>query len=357
MKLLDFIQVITLPLIPLYWVPIKLRNVFFDIGLFRQQKVEAKIVSVGNITVGGSGKTPMSIYVIKTLQSMNKKVAALSRGYGRDTKGFREVSDGVQMFTGAQNSGDEMYLTALECNCPAGVSESRVEGALNLIKNYKPDVIVLDDAFQHRWLKRDLDIVLFDQRFLMQNNRLHKMSLPAGHMRESFSALDRADCVVINRKFSDKADADRKIIRFVNGKKIFHAHYNALGFIDVRNGRHYNPDDFRGQISLAVCGIASPHSFFNALDSMKISAEQRLVFKDHKRYNNAEVQKIRKEFYAKNCYSVVTTQKDAVKLMQFKEELDDIDIYYLKIELEIEEREEFIDYMKAKLFAGNSKIN
>ncbi len=353
MKLLDVAQVMTLPFIPIYSVPVKLRNLFFDFGWFRQQKVDAKIVSVGNITVGGSGKTPMSIYVIKTLQSINIKVAALSRGYGRETTGFREVSDGTQMYLEVQNSGDEMYLTALECSCPAAVSESRVEGAIELIQKYKPDVIVLDDAFQHRWIKRDLDIVLFDQRFLMQNNPLRKMSLPTGSMREPFSSLIRADCVVINRKFSARADADKKIDRFADGKKIFHACYNALGFIDVRNGRQYNPADFQGQISLAVCGIASPHSFFSALGSMKISAEHRIVFKDHKRYKNEEVQKIRKEFYAKNCYSVVTTQKDAVKLMQFKEELDDIDIYYLKIELEIEEREEFKEYMTAKLFAGD----
>ncbi len=350
MKLLDLVQTLSLPLTPLYAAPIWLRNLFFDIGLFRQKKVDAKIISVGNITVGGSGKTPMSIYILKTLQGMHKKVAALSRGYGRDSEGFVLVSNGKKVLAGVDQAGDEMYLTAMECECPSAVCERRVEGAQQLIRDFHPDVITLDDAFQHRWIARDLDIVLFDQRFLTGTSWLRKLPLPTGSMREPFSALKRADCIVINRKFSEKRDATDRLKKYVGDKPVFHAYYKAMGFIDVRNGRKYEPKDFQGQVSLAVCGIAFPHSFFNALDSVGITHENRLIFVDHKRYSDEEVQRIRKEFYGKNCYSVVTTQKDAVKLMQFKNELDDIDIYYLKIDLVLEEEEQFRAYLKRKLF-------
>lgn len=349
MKWIDVVQTLSLPLIPVYWLPVWLRNLFFDLGIFPSKKVAAKIVSVGNITVGGAGKTPMSIYIVKRLQAMNKKVAVLSRGYGRETDGYVLVSDGTEIKAGVNEAGDEMYLTALECQCPAAVCENRVEGAVKLIESFHPDVITLDDAFQHRWIARDLDIVLFDQRFLTRTSRLRKLPLPTGSMRESFSMLRRADCIVINRKFSAKEDALERIKKHVGNKPLFHSSYRAVGFIDVRNGRMYEPKDFQGQISLAVCGIAFPHSFFHALDSVGISHEHRLIFADHKRYSIEEVQRIRKEFYAKNCYSVVTTQKDAVKLMQFKQELDDIDIYYLKIEVVIEEEAEFEEYLRSKM--------
>lgn len=349
MKWIDVAQTLSLPLIPLYWLPVRLRNLFFDLGIFPSKKVAARIVSVGNITVGGAGKTPMSIYVLKTLQAMQKRVAVLSRGYGRESEGYVLVSDGKQIVAGVDEAGDEMYLTALECQCPAAVCEKRVEGAEKLIEAFHPDVIVLDDAFQHRWIARDADIVLFDQRFLTRTNRLRKLPLPTGSLRESFGMLKRADCIVINRKFAKKEDALERIQQYIAGKAVFHAYYRAVGFVDVRNGRMYESKDFQGQVSLAVCGIAFPHSFFNALDSAGISHEHRLLFVDHKRYSIEEVQRIRKEFYAKNCYSVVTTQKDAVKLMQFKKELDDIDIYYLKIELVIEEESAFAEYLKSKL--------
>jgi tetraacyldisaccharide 4'-kinase len=349
MKWIDVARVLSLPLIPLYWLPVRARNLLFDLGIFPAKKVNAKIISVGNITVGGAGKTPMTIYIVKTLQALNKKVAVLSRGYGRETEGYVFVSDGKELQAGVNEAGDEMFQTASECRCPAAVCENRVEGAVKLIEAFHPDVIVLDDAFQHRWIARDVDVVLFDQRFLTRTNRLRKLLLPTGSMRESFSMLRRADCIVINRKFSAKEDALSRISKHIVGKPLFNAYYRAVGFIDVRNGRMYEPKDFQGQVSLAVCGIAFPHSFFNALDSVGIAHENRLVFVDHKRYSIEEVQRIRKEFYAKNCYSVVTTQKDAVKLTQFKQELDDIDIYYLKIELVIEEESAFTDYLKSKI--------
>lgn len=350
MRFLELIRVFTLPLSPLYWILVKLRNFLFEIGIFPQRSVNAKIISVGNITVGGAGKTPMSIYMIKKMKELNKSVAVLSRGYGRDSEGYLLVSDGKEILSKVNESGDEMYLTAIECECPAAVCEGRLEGARKLIDTFHPEVIVLDDAFQHRWIKRDLDIVIFDQRFINHANWLNRLALPTGSMRESFAALKRADCVIVNRKFSQKSENSEFEKCLSQKQLVFNSHYEMVDFIDVRNGKKYSSQVFQGQKSLAICGIASPHSFFEALDSLTISYENKLIFADHKKYSESEVQKIRKEFYDRNCYSVITTQKDAVKLMQFKEDLDDIDIYYLKIDLVIDEEEKFNNYLNEKLF-------
>jgi len=341
--LLKLIRILSAPLSLVYYIVIKLRNILFDKGIFSETKCGAKVISIGNITVGGSGKTPAVIYVIEILKNAGKKAGVLSRGYRRKSKGYLLVSDGNGIKCSVDECGDEMYYLSTDTNAASAVCERRVKGAENFLRDVKLDTIVLDDAFQHRWLHRDLDILIMDQRFLAKTESLDMNLLPLGMMREPFSAIERADIIIINRKFSCKKQIPQKLQKYFEGKEIFSGYYKAKGFYDVKNFQYYPVHDFVGQKSLIVCGIARPYSFLGILEQNNIDFTNKMIFSDHKDYTIKEVQAIRKQFYDTNAQSVLTTQKDAVKFSKFSKELDDIDIYFLKIELEIEEEELFKD--------------
>ena len=345
---MNLLRIILYPLVPVYLLVIKLRNLFFDKNIFKSKKVNAKVISVGNITVGGSGKTPLVIYLASLLKSNNRKVGVLSRGYGRKSSGYKLVSDGKTIITTVRESGDEIYHTVLECKVPAAVSEDRVAGAVKLIEETGIDTIVLDDAFQHRWIKRELDLVVIEQRFLANNNFFVNNLLPTGNLREPYSGLQRADAIVINRKFSEQMEIPEDRKKYFEGNKIFTARYKAIEFVDIIKKGKYSLEEFDGQKSLVVSGIANPVSFLNVLLQTNVDTSNKMIFKDHKDYTLKEVQQIRKEFYATNSHSVVTTEKDAVKLMNFAKELDDIDIFYLKITLEIDNEELFRKFLLEK---------
>ena len=340
-KYLKYLLEILSPISMVYSSVMSLRNYMFDSGVFTIEKVNAKVISVGNLTVGGSGKTPMVMYITKLLKRNNVKVGVLSRGYGRNSKGFKLVSDGNKLFFSVNESGDEIVQVAEECKVPAAVSEKRVVGAKKLIEKTSVEAIVLDDAYQHRWIYRDLNILIFDQRFLIKKDSIEQKTLPLGRMREPFSALNRADMILINRKFNEKRVLSERFKSLMNNKKLFYGFYKSTGLIDVKNNQLFSLEEFEGQHSLVVCGIARPFSFMKVLEDNKINIKNRMLFKDHKEYDEREVQLIRKKFYDTNSHSVITTEKDYVKLKEFSKELDDIDIYYLKIELQIEDEKGF----------------
>jgi tetraacyldisaccharide 4'-kinase len=321
----------------------QVRNFLFNKGIFKVSKSPAKVISIGNITVGGSGKTPAVIYLTGLLKSYGKKAGVLSRGYRRKSKGYLLVSDGKEIKCSVDECGDEMYFLSTDTGVPTAVSERRVPGAQKFLNDVSLDTIVLDDAFQHRWIHRDLDIVIIDQRFLNKVEGIDQFMMPLGVMREPFAALGRADLIIINRKFSEKKPVPEKLKKYFEGKRIFNGYYHAKCFYDVKSCQEYPVSDFVGQKSLIVCGIARPYSFFGVLEQNNIDFTNKMIFPDHKDYTVKEIQAIRKQFYDTNAFSVLTTQKDAVKFSKFSKELDDIDIYYLQIELKIEEEELFKD--------------
>ncbi|MDP3148429.1 MAG: tetraacyldisaccharide 4'-kinase [Ignavibacteria bacterium] len=354
-KIVDGLRLVALPLVPFYALTTAIRNFLFDVKIFHSTKVEATVISVGNLTVGGSGKTPLVVYLTKLMKQREKKVAVLSRGYGRKSTGFLFVSDGNELKTNVEDCGDEIYQTVLECSVPAAVCESRVEGAKQLLAKVEIDTIVLDDAFQHRWLFRDLDILIFEQRFLLEASPLRRTFLPTGLLREDFTSTDRADIIVLNRKFSERKEIPMRLQKYFEAKKVFTARYSAKGFFDIKKKMFYESKEFEGQKSLVISGIANPHSFFKALEQLNVDTENRMVFRDHKFYTPEDIQNIRKQFYAANVHSVITTQKDAVKLIQYKKELDDIDIFYLKIELQFDDEKEFTNEIFKKLSEPKTK--
>jgi tetraacyldisaccharide 4'-kinase len=338
---MNFLKVILYPFIPVYAFIIWLRNFLFDKNIFKTRSVNAKVFSVGNITFGGSGKTPVTIYLTNLLKVKGYKVGILSRGYGRKSKGYVLVSDGNKFLTSVDKSGDEIYHTALDCSVPAAVSENRVKGAERLIGDTGVNTIVLDDAFQHRWIKRDFDLLVIDQRFLVEKSFFINNLLPTGVMREPLSSIKRADAIIINRKFMEKQDIPNEFNKYFKGKNIFTGYYKAISFFDLKHRTELSLEEFQGQKSLVVSGIATPFSFLNILRQTKVDTQNKLIFKDHKKYTYNDVQRIRQLFYSTNSHSVVTTEKDAVKLTNFSREMDDIDIYYLKIKFSLDDEEAF----------------
>jgi tetraacyldisaccharide 4'-kinase len=339
------LKLILYPFIPLYAAVISIRNWFFEKKIFKSESVNAKIISVGNISVGGSGKTPLVISLTNLLKKSGNKVGVLSRGYGRNTRGYLLVSDGKNILTMVNNCGDEIFITAMECQVPAAVSENRVKGAKNFIRDTNVNVIVLDDAYQHRWIERNLNLLIFEQRFLTEDDFFKQNLLPTGMMREPFSAVKRADAVIINRKFTKGEEIPVKFKKCLQGKKVFTAYYKAIEFSDVKHGISHGLEEFKGQKSLVVSGVANPFSFINILKQTSVDTSNQMIFRDHKNYSDKEVQEIRKKFYSTNSHSVVTTEKDAVKLTKFSKEFDDIDIFFLKIELKMDNEIEFKDFI------------
>ncbi len=310
----------------------------FDKSILPVEKVACRVISIGNLTVGGSGKTPTVLMVSKLLKETGTKVGVLSRGYKRSSKGYLLVSDGKNIFANVDDAGDEILLIAKENKIPAAVCEKRVIGAGKFLNDVNLDVIILDDAYQHRWLYRDLDILLIDQRFLHKVNSLEQSLLPLGNMREPFSSISRADLIIINTKFSDKQPVPSQLLPFFENKNVVWANYVPAGILDVKNEEIFTLKDFEGLKGLVVSGIARPYSFLKILEDNNIDISNKILFKDHKNYDLNDVNDIRKKFYDTNSHFIITTQKDAIKLSKFSVELDDVDIYYLKIEMIIEDQ-------------------
>src|SRR5664279_167671 len=221
--MIKFLKIILFPIIPAYAFAVTIRNWLFDNKIFKAKRVGAFIISVGNLTVGGSGKTPLVIYLLDLLNKYGTKAGVLSRGYGRKSKGYKLVSDGKKIFTTVDQCGDEIYQTVSECHIPGAVCENRVKGAEIFLKETNINVMVLDDAFQHRWIYRDLNILVCEQKFLSSRNFLVKNLFPTGNLREPFKSVRRADVVIINRKFSIAEDIPANLRKYFEGKKIFKA--------------------------------------------------------------------------------------------------------------------------------------
>lgn len=346
---MNYLRIALLPFVAVYFALVKIRTLFFEKNVFKSRHISAKVVSVGNITVGGSGKTPLVIFLANLLKRENKKVGVLSRGYRRRTSGYQLVSDGEKVFASVDQAGDEMFHTVNECKIPAAVSENRYKGAKRLVKETGINVVLLDDGFQHRWIYRDVDILIFEQGFLNETSFLNHFLLPTGNLREPFEAVKRAHLVVINRKFSSKTGIPEGLKKYFDDKPVFTSYYKAIGFVDMTRKTEYGIEEFKEQKSLVIAGIAKPASFLNILSQTKVDTQNKLIFVDHKDYSLKDIQKIRKKFYVTNSYSVVTTQKDAVKLLKYSEELDDIDIFYLKIELKLDQEEKFKKFILSSL--------
>ena len=340
-----------LPFSWLYGAAVALRNLVFDIGLARVEKCQVPVISVGNISAGGTGKTPFVVELVSFLQKLGRKPAVLSRGYGRRSKGFQVVSNGIQRCAEAITAGDEPALFAEKLNgVPVVVDEKRVRGARKAVELFSPDVIVLDDGFQHRSLFRDCDIVLMTAEELTMPAAL----LPAGYRREPLRALKRAHLIVVS-KCTDleefrKASADLQS-RFhlpVIGLRTSMEKIREFG-----TRKEFDREALRGKKVVAFSGIADASSFDSTLDGLGANVLAHHRFRDHHWYTSDDLRKIGESFQAGGAEFLATTEKDMVRLGDGVGSLERLPILGIEVRSEIIAGESELQAVLRKVFGEN----
>lgn len=301
----------------LYRLAISLRNRFYELGLLRQAKLPCKVISVGNITVGGTGKTPMVIYLANLLKEKGFHPAVLSRGYKGKTKApINVVSDGNRIFMKAEDCGDEPLLIAKSVNgVPVLTGPKRVLTGRVAMEQFGADILILDDAYQHRQLARDIDIVLVNAGRPLGNG----FPLPAGPLREPPSSLKRADFIIRTGGGSPTAP-------IYSSKQEYRALHQAVSVVNGATGRDYPLENLRGSRVCAFAGIASPEAFRQTLSETGAVVVAFLPYPDHHDYSREDIREIQKQAVEEKADMIVTTEKDGVKLSRFHMFLEKIDL-------------------------------
>jgi tetraacyldisaccharide 4'-kinase len=307
------------PLSPLYGFLMALRSNLYLKGIFKQHRLEVPVISVGNLLMGGTGKTPLVQYIAKLLQQHNRKPAILSRGYkGSATAAINVVSNTTDILLTAAEAGDEPRLLAEKLpGIPVITGKKRFTTGRFAIDSSGVDTLILDDGFQHMALKRNLDLVLFSGMKLLGNGRV----LPGGELREPLAALNRADAFIISSSDEEQDGDVKEFLSFLEAlhpeKPIFTCTYEPEKMlIQIYNGKNYTISHVEaGKIPLyGFCGIARPESFKKTLEKtgMKLTGFQE--YGDHHTYSAADIQSLLIEAKNSGAAGLATTEKDLVKL-------------------------------------------
>lgn len=320
--LFSSIRFLLIPLSWLYGASVWLRNRLYALGVFRARTLPCRVISVGNIVVGGTGKTPAVIALAKHLQAEKVRVAILLRGYKRQSREkVTIVSDGETVCASLKESGDEAYMMAKHLSgIPIIVSRQRYRAGQVALERFGVDVLLLDDGFQHRQLARNVDILTVSTRCPLEHSA---KLLPAGTLRETPTALRRADIILLTH--TDTPDvslhAKETVKRLAPNALILESiHqpvsvYPLTGDKSTKKTNILDPEKaLEGKRILAVCGIGNPDAFATTL--MRCSAEsvELLAYPDHHVYTEADFVRIDTVFQAAQADIIVTTQKDEQKL-------------------------------------------
>lgn len=327
-----FFQYVLFPFSLIFGFIVRVRNLCYDRRIFRSFKIEGcTVISVGNISAGGTGKTPVIKFLALYLKEQNLKVAILSRGYGRKSKGTVIVSDGENINSDSSQSGDEPLLLARQLRgIPVVVEADRYKGARLILEQFRPDVILLDDGFQHRRLARDFDIALVDASVGFGREFL----LPAGFLREPVSSLKRADLIWLTRTDQSKnVQALNERIREVTDVEIVESVHEADALISARTGDIHSLDFLRDKKAFLFSGIANANSFERTVKNYSPQTVQHIQFSDHYKYSRADIDKIVQKSNEAGADLIVTTEKDFVKLADFTGDWENV--FYLTINIKI----------------------
>lgn len=317
---LDLLFFLGRPLSPLYGLAMKVRENLYAKGLFHRHSLPVPVISVGNLVLGGTGKTPTVRYLAEFLQAHGYRPAIISRGYHGKAKGnVNIVSDAGRILLSPEQAGDEPYMLARSLpGIPVLTGKRRIRPSLWAVEKLHADVLILDDGFQHLAVKRNIDLVLFDGSVLAGNSRI----FPGGVLRESVSALHRCNAFLLtgitdqNRK---KAELFEKLLqsRFAD-KPVF---YSCIGRYELKN-----PSDAaaaetsvsRNKVFFGFCGIANPARFEESLKSLGIHNSGFMALSDHVDYSQLLVDDICAKARAAQATHLVTTEKDYVKIERLK---------------------------------------
>ncbi|MEY1640257.1 tetraacyldisaccharide 4'-kinase [Tenuifilum osseticum] len=321
------LRLLLLPFSLLYWFAVKIRNLLFDINVLRSFEFDLPTICVGNITVGGTGKTPHTDYLISLLKN-NYKTALLSRGYGRKTKGFRIVEQSSL----AVEVGDEpLQLKLKHPDVACAVHEDRLNGVVEVMGSFpETEVVVLDDAFQHRWIKAGLNILMVDYNRPVYAD----FFLPAGNLRDSISEIKRANIVIVSKCPDNLTTHEQKLI----AKRLKIKQNQDIYFTSVSYGKpkavfsNYEDCKFNpNETIFALSGIANPKPFIHQLEkNYKLVGKK--TFADHHNFTVKEILSIFE--VTSNDVKLVTTEKDAARIRGLNLPSDvKSRIYYLPLEV------------------------
>ncbi|WP_133406583.1 tetraacyldisaccharide 4'-kinase [Parashewanella tropica] len=280
---------ILFPLSCLFWLLSNIRKTLFTIGLKKQHKLPVPVIVVGNITAGGSGKTPMVIHLIELLKNHGYQPGVISRGYGANVDGVRTVS----LKHTPEQVGDEPAMIKARTQVPMVVGSKRVQAAKQLLDEHDVDIIISDDGLQHYALNRDIEIAIIDGERRLGNG----LMIPAGPLRELSSRLKSVDFTV------------------VNGIKQKNSEFEMLlkpSLPVLVNGKEQSFE--RDQPVIAMAGIGNPQRFFNTLKKLNYKIDKQVEFADHQVFSDQELTKLSTEL------PLMMTEKDAIKCRSFSQD-------------------------------------
>lgn len=319
-----FLSVCSIP----YETVSAVRNFLYDKNIIKSYDAGVLTVSVGNLTTGGVGKTPFTAELANMFIRQGKKVAVLSRGYGGSLKNkeVNVISDGEKIFFNAQESGDEPYWLATNCQGVIVLTcASRSKAAKKAVEEFHCDVLIADDAFQHRKLSRNVNLLLVDQANKFGNELL----LPAGPLRENFTGIERATAIVVTNKTNNIENALKYCDEVKNRfkKPVFLCKMQPDISYNIKN----NEILYKGASVLAFCAIGQPNEFFDFVKE-KFYLTAVMTFPDHHAYDKKDIEMILKTAEESGIQSVVTTEKDAVKIKSLVESFKtQVNVYALKL--------------------------
>lgn len=316
---------------PYYAAGMWVRNKMFDTGIRKQHRLGRPVISVGNVTTGGTGKTPVVQWVVRRLISMQHRPGILLRGYK----------------SGNSRNSDEADLLARSLDVVVRANPNRVAGATELLHEHPEiDVIVLDDGFQHRKVARDLDLVLIDAT----NPFGYGHILPRGMLREPMTGLSRADAFIITRAEQINAEGiaqiEKTLRRYKGGAPIFHANHAIVGF--KCGDEILASGALDGKKIVAFCGIGNPNTFHRQLLDLGAIDGGLIALDDHHAYSAEEIQKLNERAVAVGAEMLVTTEKDWVKIERLAAK-SQLPIWRaeLKVQLADEEADRLIEMIAA----------
>jgi len=307
----------------LYGACMRLRRTFYNQGVFASHRLPCFVISVGNLCLGGTGKTPMALDLAKLVRQMGYKAVVVSRGYkGSCEKKGTVVSNGRTILCDARHAGDEPYLMAnLIPDVPVVVGKDRVAAGQTALKRFQPDVLVLDDGFQHQRLQRDLNLLLLDCRHPFGNSFV----LPRGALREPISALSSADAVIMTRCDNIDPSNELDLLKMVSPRPVFRASHKSVLRAVLPAGQSAvatllaqqksgHPDPLKGRRVFAFSGLAHNEAFWDTLPKFGAQVDGKLGFKDHHPYVVADANRIGRAAQLAGSELLVTTDKDYVRL-------------------------------------------
>lgn len=327
----------------LYALGARAHRFVYRAGLKKAVRLGCRVVSVGNLVVGGSGKTPFVAWLALALQGRGYRVAIASRGYGRiGHEAVLVVSDGTKILTDAERTGDEpLWLAQRVPGVPVLVGAQRDQVGEYALRNFATQVLILDDGFQHHRLQRDVEILMFDGKRGLGNRRV----LPRGPLREPLAALSLADAVWVMDGPLAPPDAD-VVARYAPQAKLLVAQRRPVSVFALGDGSHALPSVLSSARVGMLAGLANPDSFRRTLGALGAHVVHEKIFPDHYAYQEQDIAELAR--IATDCLWV-TTEKDAVKIRP--EWVRGIELRVLSIDLAVGGAEPFLDWLEARLKA------